>query len=194
MLDAKFTLMAVGDIGPVYEPADQYAQLVAPILAQADIRMGQCERTYSEKGSKPNFDNGPSGNHSRLHPRMASLWNAAGIDIVSLASNHAMDWGPDAMLDTAELFRGMGKTVIGVGEDGQDARKPAIIERQGARIAILSYCSVLRDGQAAAAGLSVEVTLETLGTLPGRARALVPTHAMIPAIKAAQPTPPKVNS
>ncbi len=152
MSDAKFTLMAVGDIGPVYEPADQYAQLVAPILAQADIRMGQCERTYSEKGSKPNFDNGPSGNHSRLHPRMASLWNAAGIDIVSLASNHAMDWGPDAMLDTAELFRGMGKTVIGVGEDDQDARKPAIIERQGARIAILSYCSVLRDGQAAAAG------------------------------------------
>ncbi|MCC6535840.1 MAG: CapA family protein [Burkholderiales bacterium] len=146
------TLMAVGDIGPVYEPADQYAELVAPVLAQADVRLGQCERTYSQRGHKPNYDNGPSGNHSRLHPRMASLWNAAGIDIVSLASNHAMDWGPEAMLDTAELFRGMGKTVIGAGEDGERARKPAIIDRNGVTAAILSYCSVLRDGQAAAEG------------------------------------------
>ncbi|MBI2224073.1 MAG: CapA family protein [Betaproteobacteria bacterium] len=146
------TIMAVGDIGPVYEPADQYSELVAPVLKQADIRIGQCERTYSEKGFMPNFDNGPSGNHSRLHPRMASLWNAAGIDVVSLASNHAMDWGPDAMLDTAALFRGMGKIVIGAGHDGDEARKPAIIERAGAKIAILSYCSVLRDGQAAALG------------------------------------------
>jgi len=148
----NLTLMAVGDIGPVYEPADQYAELVADVLATADVRIGQCERTYSERGHKPNFDNGPSGNHSRLHPKMATLWNAAGIDIVSLASNHAMDWGPDAMLDTANLFRRMGKTVIGAGEDGESARKPAIIERNGAKVAILSYCSVLRDGQAAAEG------------------------------------------
>lgn len=151
-MNGTLTVMAVGDIGPVYEPADQYVQLVAPVLADADIRIGQCERTYSEKGEKPNYDKGPSGNHSRLHPRMASLWNAAGIDVVSLASNHAMDWGPDAMLDTAELFRGMGKIVIGAGRDGAEARKPAIIERNGSRIAILSYCSVLRDGQAAAEG------------------------------------------
>lgn len=148
----NLTLMAVGDIGPVYEPADQYAALVADVLAKADVRLGQCERTYSEKGHKPNFDNGPSGNHSRLHPKMASLWNTAGIDIVSLASNHAMDWGPDAMLDTANLFRGMGKVVIGAGEDGESARKPALIERNGAKVAVLSYCSVLRDGQAAAEG------------------------------------------
>ena len=53
------------------------------------------------------------GQHSRLHPRMASVWNAAGFDIVSLASNHAMDWGAEALLDTADLFRGMGKLVIG---------------------------------------------------------------------------------
>jgi poly-gamma-glutamate synthesis protein (capsule biosynthesis protein) len=146
------TLMAVGDIGPVYEPADQYADFVAPVLAEADIRLGQCERTYSERGHKPNYDNGPSGNHSRLHPRMASIWNAAGIDIVSLASNHAMDWGPEAMLDTADLFRGMGKMVIGAGENGEKARKPAIVERNGVKVAILAYCSVLRDGQAAADG------------------------------------------
>jgi hypothetical protein len=143
------TLMTGGDIGPVYEPTEEFAELVAPVLKQADIRLGQCERTYSERGQVPDFAYGPGGQHSRLHPGMAGVWNAAGIDIVSLASNHAMDWGPDAMLDTVEMFRGMGKIVIGAGRDADAARAPALIERNGVKIAVLAYCSVLRDGQAA---------------------------------------------
>src|SRR4051812_27946468 len=143
------TLMTGGDIGPVYEPTEEFAALIAPVLQQADIRLGQCERTYSERGQVPDFMYGPGGQHSRLHPKMAGVWNAAGIDVVSLASNHAMDWGPEAMLDTVEMFRAMGKTVIGAGRNADEARAPALIERNGVKIAILAYCSVLRDGQAA---------------------------------------------
>jgi poly-gamma-glutamate synthesis protein (capsule biosynthesis protein) len=146
------TLMTGGDIGPVYEPTEEFAELIAPVLKQADIRLGQCERVYSQRGAEPQFTYGPGGQHSRLHPRMAGVWNAAGIDVVSLASNHAMDWGPDALLDTVEMFRGMGKTVIGAGRDAEEARAPAIIETNGVKIAILAYCSVLRDGQAAGKG------------------------------------------
>jgi poly-gamma-glutamate synthesis protein (capsule biosynthesis protein) len=151
-INATVTLMTGGDIGPVYEPTEEFAELIAPVLRQADLRLGQCERTYSERGQIPNFAYGPGGQHSRLHPKMAGVWNAAGIDIVSLASNHAMDWGVDAMLDTVELFRGMGKIVIGAGKDEDEARKPAIVEKNGVKIAILGYCSVLRDGQAAGKG------------------------------------------
>ena len=92
------TLMSGGDIGPVNEPTDEFAELIAPVLRQADLRLGQCERTYSERGWVPQFAAGPGGQHSRLTPDMAGVWNKAGIDIVSLASNHAMDWGPEAML------------------------------------------------------------------------------------------------
>jgi poly-gamma-glutamate synthesis protein (capsule biosynthesis protein) len=146
------TLMSGGDIGPVYEPTEEFAELIAPVLRQADLRLGQCERVYSERGHPPQFALGPGGQHSRLHPRMAGVWDAAGIDIVSIASNHAMDWGPEAMLDTVELFRSKGKLVIGGGRDEDEARRPAIVERNGVRIAILAYCSVLRDGQAAGKG------------------------------------------
>src|SRR5262245_38656479 len=152
---AAVTLMACGDIGPVFEPTEKFAELVAPVLRQADIRLGQCERTYSERGADPQFTDGPgqqSGHHSRLHPRMAGIFKAAGIDVVSVASNHAMDWGPDALVDTIDLFRGMGKQVIGGGRDAEEARKPAIIEKNGVRFAILAYCSVLRSGQAAGKG------------------------------------------
>ena len=146
---SSVTLMTGGDIGPVYEPTEEFAELISPLLQQADIRLGQCERTYSERGEIPNYAYGPGGQHSRLHPKMAGVWDAAGIDIVSLASNHAMDWGPDALLDSIDLFRSMGKIVIGAGRDGEEARKPAIVEKNGVKIAILAYCSVLRDGQVA---------------------------------------------
>jgi poly-gamma-glutamate synthesis protein (capsule biosynthesis protein) len=143
------TLMSGGDIGPVYEPTEEFAELIAPVLRQADLRLGQCERTYSERGWVPQYSTGPGGQHSRLHPKMAGVWDAAGIDIVSIASNHAMDWGPEAMLDTVDLFHGKGKLVIGGGRDEEAARAPALVDRNGVKIAFLAYCSVLRDGQAA---------------------------------------------
>jgi poly-gamma-glutamate capsule biosynthesis protein CapA/YwtB (metallophosphatase superfamily) len=146
------TLMGVGDIGPVYEPTEEFAELIAPVLRQADLCLGQCERTYSERGWVPQFSTGPTGQHTRLHPCMAGVWKAAGIDIVSVASNHAMDWGPEALLDTVDLFRGMDMAVIGGGRNSEEARKPAIVELNGVKIAFLAYCSVLRDGQAAGKG------------------------------------------
>jgi hypothetical protein len=146
------TLMSGGDIGPVYEPTEEFAELIAPVLRQADIRLGQCERVYSERGWMPQFAMGPTGQHTRLHPRFAGVWDAAGIDIVSVASNHAMDWGPEALIDTVDLFRSKGKKVIGGGKDDEEARAPAIIDKNGVKIAFLAYCSVLRDGQASGKG------------------------------------------
>ena len=145
------TLLAGGDIGPIYEPVDQIADLILPLLRHADLRFGQCERTYSERGW-PEYGSSAGGKGSRVAPRMASIWKTAGIDIISMASNHAMDWGPEAALDTIALFRGMGKHVIGAGKDIAEARKPAIVERNGVKIAFLAYCSVMRDTQVARQG------------------------------------------
>jgi poly-gamma-glutamate synthesis protein (capsule biosynthesis protein) len=69
-----------------------------------------------------------------------------------MASNHTMDWGPEALLDTHALLTSMGKHVIGAGADGEAARKPAIVERNGVRIAFLGYCTVLRPGAEAGPG------------------------------------------
>lgn len=140
------TLLGCGDVGPIHEPVTRYADLVTPTLAAADLRFAQVERVYSERGAMQVH----SGDvHSRQHPRLAEIFPACGFDVVSLASNHAMDWGPDAMLDTAELLRARGIAVVGVGRNLDEARRPAILERQGVRVAFLAYCSVLREGYAA---------------------------------------------
>lgn len=146
MKAGEIVLMACGDVGPIHEPMSAYPVLAKPTLQQADIRFAQVERVYSERGALQLHS---GGGHSRLKPDMASIFSDCGFDVVSLASNHAMDWGEDAMLDTASLLRERGMKVIGAGRNLEEARQPAIVERNGVRIAFLAYCSILQTGYAA---------------------------------------------
>jgi hypothetical protein len=150
--NATLTLLAGGDVGPVVQPVTRLADLIAPVLASADFRFGQCERTYSVRGFYPRWTTLPGGLHSRLAPEYAEIFRTANLDVISLASNHAMEWSHEAMLDTRSLFQTWKFQVVGAGRDGAEAREPAIIEKNGVRVAVLAYCSVLRDGQSASEG------------------------------------------
>ena len=138
-------LLGCGDVGSTDEPMESYSTLVRPVLAAGDIRFGQCERVYSERGSRHVHGSA----HSRVKASRASVFSDCGFDVVSLASNHGLDWGEDALVDTIELFQKKGIYTIGAGRDLREARRPAILERNGVRIAFLGYCSVLRQGYAA---------------------------------------------
>ena len=138
MADAV-VLLGCGDVGPIHEPMERYSGLVRGALQSADIRFAQVERTYSERGElRP----GSGGAHCRLPPSMASVITDCGFNVASMAGNHAMDWGADALLDTIELLRGKDIQVIGAGRNLAEARQPAIIECKGLRVAMLAYCSV----------------------------------------------------
>ena len=146
MTAGSVTLMGCGDVGPIHEPMDAYSALAKPTLAAADIRFAQVERVYSDRGSLQVHSGGA---HSRVKPQLASVFEDCGFNVVSVASNHAMDWGADALLDTVALFRGKGFHVIGAGENLREARRPAIVEKNGVKTAFLAYCSILQAGYAA---------------------------------------------
>jgi poly-gamma-glutamate capsule biosynthesis protein CapA/YwtB (metallophosphatase superfamily) len=146
MSEDSIVLLGVGDVGPIHEPVDGYSSLVKPTLSAADIRFGQCERTYSDRGSLQVHS---GGGHSRCKPHMASVFKDCGFDVVSVASNHSMDWGEDALLDTINLLEDQGIKTVGAGKNLEEARQPAIIEKNGIKVAFLAYCSILRDGYAA---------------------------------------------
>lgn len=139
-------LLGVGDVGPIHEPIDLYSSLARPLLAEGDIRFAQCERVYSERGALQVHS---SGAHSRVKPHMVSVFTDCGFDVVSVASNHAMDWGEDALLDTIMLFQKNGIKTVGAGRNITEARRPAIVEKNGIRIAFLAYSSILNEGYAA---------------------------------------------
>jgi len=140
------TLLGVGDIGPIHEPMDAYGVLAKDTLATGDFRIAQCERVYSDRGSLQVHS---GGGHSRVKPHLASVFSDNGFDLVSVASNHAMDWGEEGLMDTIASFEERGIQAIGAGRNLAEARKPAIVERNGVRVAVLAYCSVLQAGYAA---------------------------------------------
>jgi hypothetical protein len=142
----QVVILGVGDVGPIHEPIARYSELAKPVLAAGDIRFAQVERVYSERGS---LQVHAGDAHSRVAPGMASIFADCGFDVVSVASNHAMDWGPEALLDSISVLRGIGLKTIGAGQNLAEARTPAIVEKNGVRIAFLAYCSVLREGYAA---------------------------------------------
>ena len=50
-----------------------------------------------------------------------------GVGCVTLANNHALDYGIDALLDTCEHLREAGIVYAGAGEDVDQARAPAVV-------------------------------------------------------------------
>ena len=84
------TLLGCGDVGPIHGPIEHYGALVRDSLMAADIRFAQVERVYSTRGELQPHS---GGGHSRLPPAMAAVFTNCGFNIVSVASNHAMDWG-----------------------------------------------------------------------------------------------------
>jgi poly-gamma-glutamate capsule biosynthesis protein CapA/YwtB (metallophosphatase superfamily) len=65
-----------------------------------------------------------------------------GFDALSLANNHGMDFGAEALLHSLELLHGHGMATAGGGRTLTSARTPAILTKGGVRVAMLAYTSV----------------------------------------------------
>lgn len=67
---------------------------------------------------------------------------AAGIDLVSLANNHALDYGREGLTDTLEHAADRDIEVFGAGEDASAAYGHQLVEVQGVRIAMLGFSQI----------------------------------------------------
>lgn len=79
----------------------------------------------------------------RSDPRIAEEVRALGIDAVSMANNHMMDFGPEAMMDTVAACGQAGLAHSGAGPDIDAAFAPAWLQAGNLRIGMLSAsCTV----------------------------------------------------
>lgn len=151
----EVSFLATGDVGPVHGPKDgfpieRYTELVRPVMAGVDLRFGNCERQYSNRGANARGDDGQP--HGRQPPEMAKIFTDCGFDAVTVANNHMWDFGPEALLDTRALLIEKGIVPTGAGRDLDEARKPAIVEKNGVKVGFLGYCSVIPAGGEAGQG------------------------------------------
>ncbi len=131
----------------------------AELLRAADIAICNLEAPFG-RGGEP-FDKEFT---FRVPPRCVEGLTYAGFDLVSLANNHIMDYGVGPLKETLSLLDDQGIGHSGAGLNIEEARRPAIIERDGFRVALLSYSNTLpRDFYAGE---------EKPGTAPGYERYL----------------------
>jgi poly-gamma-glutamate synthesis protein (capsule biosynthesis protein) len=99
-----------------------------------------------------NFEN-PAPNLVRWHTK-GTVFSAdpgiinglvdAGIDYVSIANNHIGDAGDQGILQTIANLKQRGLAYSGAGKDLAAARKPAILEANGTKVAILAYDAIAK--------------------------------------------------
>jgi poly-gamma-glutamate synthesis protein (capsule biosynthesis protein) len=110
---------------------------VADFLQGADIAIANLECAISDRGEPA-----PKGFTFRAPPAATDALAAGGIDVVSLANNHTFDYGPAAFADTEAALEARGIAHAGAGPNAAAARAPTVLNRNGLRIAFLSYVDV----------------------------------------------------
>ncbi len=143
------TLTVVGDVmlgrGVTGLPA------LAPMakrLAGADITVGNLESTLVALGP-PRQD--PVTDSFVAPPSVRRDLREAGFDAMSLANNHAGDFGDESLVRTVELMRSGGLPTFGAGRDLARARRPVVVERDGVRFGFLGF-NAIGETPAAAPG------------------------------------------
>jgi poly-gamma-glutamate capsule biosynthesis protein CapA/YwtB (metallophosphatase superfamily) len=103
-------------------PESLVADEVAAAAREADIFALNLECCISERGS-PSSD--PLKRFFfRAPPQAVGLLRRLGVDCVTLANNHALDFGEKALLDTFEHLDAAGIAWVGAGPDLERAREP----------------------------------------------------------------------
>lgn len=83
----------------------------------------------------------------RSPPQAAHLLRDLGIDVVSLANNHALDYGVEGLADTLEALAQAEVDVAGAGMDLDQALAPALIEfDRRTRVALVAVACTLPLG------------------------------------------------
>lgn len=82
-------------IRPAVVPPEAVWGDVLPILLAADLRVINLECVISARGQE--WRPQSKAFHFRAHPRAIEFLKAARIDCVTLANNHVLDYGPDAL-------------------------------------------------------------------------------------------------
>jgi len=138
--DDLLTINLVGDLYFTRENPETIFDYCLESLRSADVIIGNLEVPLADRGSPSTKWVGSKNMRSRPHAIQAL--KAAGFTAVSLANNHMMDWGGEALEQTIEILDGAGIGHAGAGADRAAAFAPQLIEQRGIRIGLLAFTSV----------------------------------------------------
>lgn len=112
----------------------------------ADIFMVNQEFPFTDRGTKA----ADKQFTFRLPPEKVSILTEMGVDLVTLANNHILDFGPEGITDSIKALDGAGICHVGAGENREQAERLEILEVNGKRIGFLGTSRVYMSADWAA--------------------------------------------
>lgn len=142
----QITLAFAGDIhfenhlAPLADYPDSLAELRTS-LGAADLSMANLETALTQGGSPV-----PGKPFTwRAHAGALDAVAGAGVDVVSMANNHAVDYGDVGLADTLAAIEQSPIPVVGIGRDAAEAYAPEIFEVRGVKVAFVSASQVVEE-------------------------------------------------
>lgn len=171
------TLAFAGDVhfatklAPLLDHPRSALTVLQPSLGAADFAMVNLETSITTRGTAQ-----PKQFHFRAPPSAFTAVQSGGIDAVTMANNHAADYGPVGLADTLAAAARSPIPVVGIGADEQSAYGARYVDVRGTRIALLAATQV-PDWTAS--------HFAAQGTTPGVALALSPDR-LVRSVRAAK--------
>jgi poly-gamma-glutamate synthesis protein (capsule biosynthesis protein) len=129
------TMMVTGELMLCMpDPMEAFFQPAKPVLHTADVLFSHLEVMHTRRPT-PAWE-------SRLpapDPDHLSCLQEANYQVVSLAGNPAYGYGPAGIEDTSAWLHEHGIETVGAGMNIDEARLPAIIERNGVKFGFLAF-------------------------------------------------------
>ncbi|HEV7898647.1 MAG TPA: CapA family protein [Planosporangium sp.] len=118
------------------DPANAFGP-VAATLRGADVAMVNLETSVTDRGTPE-----PKQFHFRAPASAFEAVRGAGVDVVTIANNHSLDYGPVGLTDTLDNARKAGVPAIGAGRNATEAYAPWVTTVRGTRIAFVAVSQV----------------------------------------------------
>ena len=127
--------------------ADAEFQKVVSLIKKGDVTIGNQEgvffdlKTFKGEG----YGNGLLWGEAAQAKDMKAL----GVSMVSVANNHATDWGPEGLIETQRLLDEAGISHAGGGRTLQEAREPGVMATPKGRVALIATASTFKPNAGA---------------------------------------------
>lgn len=119
------------------EPPEYVWGDTMPVLRGVDLRICNLECVISDAGTP--WSATPKVFHFRTDAKNVQVLKVAGIDLVSLANNHSLDFQDEALLQMLEVLDDAGIHRAGAGRNLDEASSPAVCEINGKKVGVIAF-------------------------------------------------------
>lgn len=119
------------------DPATAFGPGMTAELSAADIAMVNLESAVTTGGTPE-----PKQFHFRAPATAYQAIKAAGIDVITLANNHTLDYGRVGLTDTLNYAKAANLPIVGAGENADEAYQAWVANVKGVRIAFLGMSQI----------------------------------------------------